>query len=343
MSLAAADAKTGDDAGETIHYSRCQMVPTASSLAFQLGYLGTDKAARAPVRLAVSLGDFDHEDDRLWMRHAGTTKSIWKRSLGADTRVIGLSWHDNAQPVYALPGGPVASPADLKGRRIALFHTPQKFDVDRMVFVKPYVAALSRAGLRLADVQIVDTPLERELVKDAAPTAKNFFLTVAELFVRQLIRGEVDAIATPLPAEIVRFFDLQKIYDTKDDPDVAVRTELRMLTVSGAALREHRDRLVQLLARLIAAGAWAANNPNDARRHLATDLTVDETVLRVRGIDPVRLTALDLSPEQIDALAKKKDFLIAVGAVDRDFAIRDWIDASVLRDARTLAGQEATA
>ena len=137
-----------------------------------------------------------------------------------------------------------------------------------MVFVKPYVAALSRAGLRLADVQIVDTPLERELVKDAAPTAKNFFLTVAELFVRQLIRGEVDAIATPLPAEIVRFFDLQKIYDTKDDPDVAVRTELRMLTVSGAALREHRDRLVQLLARLIAAGAWAANNPDDARRHL---------------------------------------------------------------------------
>jgi ABC-type nitrate/sulfonate/bicarbonate transport system substrate-binding protein len=330
-------------AEEAIHYSRCQMVPTPSSLAFQLGLLRPDADRSAAVPIEVTLGDFDHHDDRLWMRHAGTAKSLWRRSLGEDTRVIGFSWHDNSQPIYALPDGPIEKPADLKGRRIALFNTPQSFDVDRAVFIKPYVTALAGAGLSLADVDIVDTALERELIRDGKPRAKNFFLQVGELFLKQLIRGEVDAIATPLPAEVVRFFDLRKVYDTKDDPDPAVRSELRMLVVSGAALREHRGTLVRLVARLIEAGAWAVVHPDEARRHLASDLSVDENVLRARGIDPVRLTEMDMTEEQVATLRKKKDFLLAIGMMDRDFAVEDWIDSTVVAGARALTRNPAAA
>lgn len=327
--------------GEAIHYSRCQMVPTPSSLAFQLGLLGREAEKPGSVPITLSLGDYDHYEDRLWMRHAGTAKSLWSRSKGADTRVIGFSWHDNSQPIYTLPDSPVQKPADLKGRRIALFNTPQAFDVDRVVFLKPYFTALAGAGLTFDDVRIVNTPMERELVKNGTPTGKNFFLQVAELFLKQLIRGEVDAVATPLPAEIVRFFDLKKIYDTKDDPDPSVRSELRMLVVSGATLREHRATLVRLVARLIEAGSWAAGHPDEARRHLATDLTVDENVLRVRGIDPIRLTKIDVTPEQVQALKAKKTFLLATGLVEEDFSVEDWIDATVIPEARALTRELA--
>src|SRR5437868_389820 len=81
--------------------------------------------------------------------------------------------------------------------------------------------------LTLSDVEMVESEVERVLVQNAPPKGRNFFQQVGALFLTQLLRGEVDAIATPLPPEVARFFDLRRIYDTREDPDIAARVELR--------------------------------------------------------------------------------------------------------------------
>src|SRR5689334_7071589 len=122
------------------------MVPTASSLAFRSGLLGDMEAV-------LELGDYEHDDDPAWLRHAGMVKALWRRSRGADTRLIGLSWHRGTQKVYTLPDSNVAAAADLAGKRIALIQDPgSPFDIDRAVFLKAYDAALHGAGLSLDDV-----------------------------------------------------------------------------------------------------------------------------------------------------------------------------------------------
>src|ERR1044071_7239307 len=68
--------RTGRSAMETIHYTRCRMVPTTSSLAFQLGLLQQETAALAAGEVKLAIGDYDHHDDRLWLRHAGTSKPL---------------------------------------------------------------------------------------------------------------------------------------------------------------------------------------------------------------------------------------------------------------------------
>jgi ABC-type nitrate/sulfonate/bicarbonate transport system substrate-binding protein len=323
-----------------IHYSRCIMVPTSSSLAFQLGLLGDGEAAALSTPVRLELGDYDHKDDRYWLRHAGLTKHIWARSKGADTLVLGFSRHVGSQPIYVLPNAGIDGPGDLKGRRLALIRTGnQAFDVDRSVYLKPYYAALKAVGLSLGDVSFVETPMDRELVKNAAHSGRNYFQRVSERFVTQLLRGEVDAIATPLPPEIVGFFDLKRLYDTRDDRDPAVRTELRAIVAADAVVRDHRDIVVQLLSRLVAAERWGTTNTDAVLPLLAKDIGVADAILRGRGIDGDALSRLELDDELIEIAAAKKRFLLDARMIDTDFDLRAWVDPTLLRDARVLAAQ----
>ena len=328
---------------DVVHFSRCNMVPTASSLAWQLGYLQDAAGALHDTDVELTLGDFDHGDDRYWLRHAGTSKPAWARARGADTRVVALSWHASAQSIYALPDSGIASAADLTGRRIAMVRGVRAgdgFDVERSVFMRPYYTALLSAGLELKDVAVVETEMIRELVHGPA-SASGYFADVARLFLRQLLRGEVDAIATGLPPEVIRFFDLRKSYDARDDPNPDARRDLRGLTVSAATLAQHRDAVVRLVARLMDASAWAGANEQEAITLLARDLNLDEAAFRARGTDVRRLTEVDLTPEQLSALEAKKRFLAATGDIENDFAIADWVDPTIVRDARALRAAAA--
>jgi ABC-type nitrate/sulfonate/bicarbonate transport system substrate-binding protein len=311
---------------EAIQYSRCIMVPTTSSLAFQLGYSQRVTGERGAA-VELLLGDYDHHGDRLWMRQAGASKAFWSRSRGADTRAICFSWHESTQSIYALPGSGLETAADLKGRRIALIRTEAEFDVDRSVFLKPYFYGLASANLTLADVRIVDTPIVR---------TQNIFAHVAHLFLTQLIRGEVDAIATPLPAGVVSFFGLKTIYDGRTDPDLAARVDLRAMIVSAAVIREQRGVVVRLLASLLEAADWAREHPADAARLLETDLKLAPGTLAARGTDVVRLAQIDVTAEQIDMMRHRKEFLLATGTIERGFSIDDWVDGSLIAEAREL-------
>jgi hypothetical protein len=91
-------------ANEAIHYSRCHLAPTASSIAFQLGYL-EEELARMGVgcKVDIKLGDYSHDGDRYWMRHAANAKALWARSRGADTRAVAFSWYESSLPIFVMP------------------------------------------------------------------------------------------------------------------------------------------------------------------------------------------------------------------------------------------------
>jgi ABC-type nitrate/sulfonate/bicarbonate transport system substrate-binding protein len=323
-----------------IHYSRCIMAPTSSSLAFKLGLLDPEGLAAMSVPVRLELGDFEHKEDRYWLRHAGLTKHIWARSKGADTVVLGLSRHVGSQPIYVMPNSGLDRPGDLKGRRIAMVRTGnQAFDIDRSVYLKPYYAALKGAGLSLDDVSLVETQMDRELVQNVAHTGRNYFQQVGERFLTQLLRDEVDAIATPLSPEVVNFFNLKRLYDTREDPDAAARVELRAVVASGALARDHRDVLVQLLAKLVEAQRWAAANPDSVLPLLASDLGLAELVLKARGIDGEALSRLELDGELMEIAEAKKRFLLDVGMIGADFDLQAWMDSTILEDARALAAR----
>lgn len=322
-----------------IHYSRCQMVPTPSSLAAQLGLLGEMTAACREAVFTLSIGDFDHAEDGHWLRHAGTTKPLWARADGADTKLIGFSWHRGAMPIYARPESGITQPADLKGRRIAMVRVVnQPFDVERAIYLKPFYIALAHSGLRLADVEIVDTVVEREHTQNAAPRAKNIFVQIGEIFAGQIRRRAVDAIATNLPPETVRALGLRPIYDGRSDTDPEASRDLRGLVVSGPLLRERRDVLVEIVSALIAAGEWAKTHPNEAMLHLATDLALPEAALRARGIDAAEIAQIGCTADHVEALRRKQTFLLETGMIAREVALDEWIDSSILRDARIQHG-----
>lgn len=318
---------------DSIHYSRCVMVPTGSSLAFRLGLTPTEP------RLRLELGDFEHKDDRLWLRHAGFTKHIWARSRGADTRVLAFSRHIGSQPIYVPSDSEIKGPEDLIGRRMAMIRNPAaEFDVDRTVFLKPYFAALDSVGAALADVTFVETDVQRSPVFNVQPQGENFFQKVAGIFLRQLAEGEVDAIATPLPPDTVRTAGLRKIYDTRDDPEPRRRLELRAIVASAALVEEARPLVVRLLRSIVDAGEWAQREPEAALELFGADLSVDAEVLQARGIDPRALSRLEVDDELISIASAKQGFLLAAGMLECPIDIGSWIDPSLLREAEVAGG-----
>lgn len=323
---------------ETIHYSRCRMVPTPSTLSASLGLLAqwTEGGEPAPVR--VEFGDFDHKDDRLWMRHAGSTKATWARSEGADTRVVALSAWQSSEPVYVRADSNIRAPADLNGARIALPRVPGRvFDVDRHVYLLPLYNCLSSAGLSLVDVEFIDTDFVRPKIQDDRTVEPaNFFEHAAEVFVGQLLEGVVDAFAGPLPAASAGDDRLRRLYDPRHDSRRVARGELRALTVSGSLLREHRSIVVQAVARLLEAVRWAAQNPDGVAQHVARELHVSEQTLKAREIDLESWIQVDCSAEQAARLRARKDALLAIGSITKDFAVEDWVDPTVVADARAL-------
>ena len=70
--------------------------------------------------------------DRLLQVDPGNMKAIWARSLGTDSRVIGLSWARTPNQILTLPSSGIRSVADLKGRRLAIVsHSKALIDMGR--------------------------------------------------------------------------------------------------------------------------------------------------------------------------------------------------------------------
>ena len=111
---------------DTLWYTRCP-VPTGLGIAVQQGWLQDDLASlgtqvqslREADQQAVRESHFDHSLLNS-VRHGGSIPAIWARAQGRETRVIGLSWADEAQLILTRPGSGIDTVKDLKGRRFGL-------------------------------------------------------------------------------------------------------------------------------------------------------------------------------------------------------------------------------
>lgn len=331
---------------ETLNFTRCPAVPTASALAYQLGYLqqefGNEPGYTTVLKSIGFTGktEYAHEE-RLWIRNAGHAPAVWAHALGVDSKVVALAWLEGSYPVITLAGSGIAGPADLRGRRVGVIgRVGQSFDLMIAQQLKIYTTALGTAGLGLGDVQRVDIPAPPY---DSAPQANGLkadhFLEQARVLAAALVRGEVDAVITRLPQPVAEFLGVRTLYDTHDHPDPRARVHpsvLRGLVVSGALLAERRDIVVRYLVRLLQAAEWALAHPQRAVELIAADFKVAPEALSAAYDDVAAGIQIDLDADKVASLEAQKDFLLAHGFIARDFELAPWVDAGPLAEARRL-------
>lgn len=318
---------------QIIHYSRCRMVPTPSSLAAQLGYLQAEAARHHEPSVKIEFGDYDHRDDHYWMRHAASSRSLYARSRGSDAHAVAFSPCESGDRILVRADADIRTAADLRGCRIALPKIARRqFDMDRQVYLKPYLTALRKVGLTLQDVRSVDTLFERPKLRDAPPEPRNFFEVAGEMFVDQLRRGEVDAAVTTVrPTDMT---GLREIYSSRNDEALTARGEPRALLVSGPLLREHRAVVVRLLTCLLRAEEWAAAHPAEVPALVARDIGLSLESLKRRDIDFVGWSHLSCSQSDRGAMQARVGFLRSSGVLEGTVALEEWIEPTVIAEAR---------
>jgi ABC-type nitrate/sulfonate/bicarbonate transport system substrate-binding protein len=156
---------------DEIWFTRCP-VPTATGIAYKLGWLTEaferDGIALRTLQESVPELNRHHYDHRLptLIREGGNMLSIAARAQGEPTRLVGLTWIEESQLILTRPNTGITSPADLKGRRLAL---PAWSDNDipahvrgtsisRGMSLAGYKGALASAGLTFDDVTLVEVP-----------------------------------------------------------------------------------------------------------------------------------------------------------------------------------------
>ena len=330
-----------DLATPQLNYSTSRVVPTVSALAHHLGLLDEEFATEFDLDVTLpnkdnAIGDF-RQSGPYWIRDAELAPAMRDRANGADSRLIALSFLEVSSPVVALTSPGIRSVADLRGKRIGITTTRHGFrDLGYAQQLKVYKTALSASGLTLHDVRFV--PFESE---SADPTALEIGKDIAE----RLQRHEFDAIAVDAASDIAHHVSIRILYDTLEHPDYLARAHphtLRGVVVSGPLLRERRDLVVRVLARLLQAAEWARAHPKFATGALAAsfDTNLDQLTGRYQNLtDGLQL---NLGIEKILSLKAQKNLLLRHQLLPKDFDITPWLDHGPLVEAHLLHTRRAT-
>ncbi len=190
-----------DSAIDTLWYTRCP-VPTASGLANSLGWL--DRTANeSGVRFGVlqdagpelAVRHFDHHLSGL-IREGGNVPALAARASGSPTRLIGLTWIDEAQAILVRGDSDIREAGLLAGARIGIpaWAADQARSFPRAMALHGFASALRLGELSFADVTLV------EVATTAAPEVRTASSTRNTTWgVESLLRGDVDAIYVKAP------------------------------------------------------------------------------------------------------------------------------------------------
>ena len=351
MSLAATQPLPDAPALEQIWFTRCP-VPTASGIAYTLGWLGEEFAADGlPVETlqeARQLGHhhYDHQLPGLF-REGGNVPALAARAAGSPSRLIGLTWIEEWQTILVRPDAGIRRAEDLKGKRLALpaWGDNRPGSIARAMSLHGYKGALSLAGLSFDDVELVEVALHDQ---DAAPTPAQGLQRLWS-GLDYLARGEVDAVYVKGAAAadaarrlgLVVGIDLDQI----SDPRYRINNGTpRPITVHQSLLDNHFDLVVRFLAQTLRAAEWAKGNRDALLRILQ-----DETRAGAQGVDDAyrgdfhTTLAPDLSAQRLAFLDLQKTFLNLHGFLEADFDLADWVDPRPLQAAHELLAQRARA
>lgn len=324
---------------DTLWYTRCP-VPTPLGLAAKLGWFDAEfapdgiaiKSLREVGEPSTHESHYDHSLQHSF-RQGGSVPAIWARSLGRETRVIGLNWLDEFQGVVALPASGIAGPADLKGRRLGLPRHDNSIDFGRAGALRGLTAALSLGGVGEDEVRFVDIAVAKRRNSEAV-RALGFPFTLqgggyGEQF-HALIRGEVDAIYVKGAngAQLAYQLGAAVVADIADHPDPSARSNNgvpRPITVDQALIDARPDLVQRFLARIVDVADWAKAHPGEATAYVARESASAEAWAAHAYRDVAASLGTDLAERSIAALASFQQFLFARGFLKSDFDVRAWI------------------
>jgi ABC-type nitrate/sulfonate/bicarbonate transport system substrate-binding protein len=331
---------------DTLWYTRCP-VPTPLGIASKLGWIEQEFAAdgiqvktlQDQVDPKLRESHFDHNLNNSF-RQGGNIPAIWARSIGRETRVIGLTWTDEAQVILTLPSSGIRTVDDLAGKKLGVAVSPAaSIDFWRATTLRAYVAALKLVGKSERHVELVE--IERA-AQPAGQSGWNSDNQQQPNEVKALLEGKVDAIfhKGSRGLEIADAIGAHVVFDLGKHPDPKVRINNgspRTLTVDAGLLENNPDLAVRLTRRVLLAGRWAQENPREAVAYVAQETRSSEAAVeRAYGSNVGEHLATDLEESSIDALSDFKDFLFNWRFLPNDFDVRSWIDPKPLALARKL-------
>ncbi|MEX3899534.1 ABC transporter substrate-binding protein [Paraburkholderia sp. BR10954] len=337
---------------QSIWYTRCP-VPTPLGIAAHLGWLD-DEFARDGITVrslqeaqhaALRASHVEHTLDNSF-RQGGSIPALWARSAGADTRVIALTWVDEAQAIVALPDSGIRTARDLRGRRIGLpKRAGERIDIFRAAALRGFLSVLELEGLTVQDIELVDvaaTGLREPAGAGALPAAS--FSNPGSVSSRRLysaeiaalVRGEVDAIYVKgsLGLESAYLIGARIVVDIGFHPEPKVRINNgspRPLTVNATTLERHPEIVSRFLARVIDVDGWAREHKQEVLGYLGRDTGSGDDWLRLGyGDDVHRRLRTDLDEASVAALDDFKRFLVDYDFLPNDFDIHAWVDPRAL-------------
>jgi ABC-type nitrate/sulfonate/bicarbonate transport system substrate-binding protein len=332
---------------DTLWYTRCP-VPTGLGIAVQKGWLSDSfssqctkiESLRESDDQAVRESHFDHTLQNS-VRHGGNIPAIWARSVGRETRVIGLSWADETQQILTLPDSGIKTVKDLKGRKVGLPKWPKaQIDFSRAHALRGLENALKLDGLSVSDVEIVD--YVRGVTQSEAPAVR---VAGTQLFSGRgqgnnpnhnelvgLLRREVDAIFLKgaQAAQAAAQFNLVTVIDTGVHPEPLIRANNgtpRTLSVDLNLIENHFDSATLIVEQVLRAEAWAHVHPDETRRFLARETNSSEYYVTVAyGENAHERLRTDFSKQNVEGIQDFIHFLHRWNFIPNVVDIEQWID-----------------
>jgi ABC-type nitrate/sulfonate/bicarbonate transport system substrate-binding protein len=316
-------------------YTRCP-VPTPLGLAAQLGWFNEEFAAdgiqistlQETEDATVRESHYDHHLHNSF-RQGGNVPPIWARAKGRETRVIGLNWVDEYQGILTLPGSGIQTPADLRGRRVALPRHHNSIDHSRASALRGVVVTLQLAGIDPKEVEFIDADYSDS---PRAPAFTGGQRAAYGKEVEALVEKRVDAIFVKgsRGIEVTEQLKAHVVFDVRNHPDPRVRANNgapRPVTVDLHLLQTRPDIVTRFLKRIVDVGAWAVAHPGETVAYVARETGSREAdVRRAYGADLHLRQVTDLAESSIVALEGYKNFLLQWGFLAQDFDVRNWID-----------------
>ena len=344
---------------DTIWFTRCP-VPTATGLAYKLGWLEQEFAADGiAVKTLQEVGGelarhhYDHQLATL-IREGGNLLALPARAQGAPTRLIGLTWIDEWQSILVRPGSGIAQPQDLRGKRLALprfrdqdlLNNRRGNSIARGMSLAGYKGVLAAAGLGLDQVHLVELGPEPAAGARADPGAAQGADPGTDLGaglwqgIAAVVRGEVDAVYVKgaSAAQAARAAGLVVGIDIDRLPDKRFRVNNgtpRPITVHEEFLERHEDLVVRFLTQTLRAAEWAKGNLAGLRRILQDETRGSADSVEQAYRDGFHLDlAPDLSAQRLALFTQQKNFQLAHGLLDRDVDVDAWAAHGPLAEAQ---------